>query len=236
MQRIVCTQWGPPEELVLVEQPDPVAGEGQVVVAGGRRRGELRRRPVRGRDLPDQGAAALHAGQRAGRHRHRGRRRGGPAPVGDRVLSSLGLGAFASHVVVPARSVTPDPRQARPTPPPRRWPSRYCTAWFALTRRTTVRPARRCWCSGPAAASGWPPSTWPPPWAPGSSPRRPRPRSWPTPPPWARRPPSPTRTEDLKARARELSDGQRRRRHRPGGRTRTPRPRCGRSACSGACW
>ena len=32
MQRVVCTQWGPPEQLVLEDGPDPVPGPGQVAV------------------------------------------------------------------------------------------------------------------------------------------------------------------------------------------------------------
>ena len=89
---------------------------------GGGGRGELRRRPVRGRHLPDQGAAALHAGQRAGRH---GRRRVGPdvagVAVGDRVLSSLGLGAWTTHAVVPAAAAHRRCRRRSTWRPPRRW-------------------------------------------------------------------------------------------------------------------
>ena len=32
MKSIVCKEFGPPEKLVLEEVPDPVAGEGQVVI------------------------------------------------------------------------------------------------------------------------------------------------------------------------------------------------------------
>ena len=33
MRRILCTELGPPESLTLVEEPDPVPGPGEVVVA-----------------------------------------------------------------------------------------------------------------------------------------------------------------------------------------------------------
>ena len=59
--------------------------------------------------------------------------------VGDRVLSSLGLGAFASHAALPAGAVVRVP-DALSLPSAAALVQSYCTAWFSLTRRTTVRP------------------------------------------------------------------------------------------------
>src|SRR6478752_5472404 len=106
MRRIVCTQWGPPEDLVLVDEADPVPGEGQVLVEVG----------AAGVNFVD---ALFVAGtyqikvpppftpgsELAGTVTAVGEGVEGLA-VGDRVLSSLGLGAYASHAVLPALGVT----------------------------------------------------------------------------------------------------------------------------------
>lgn len=59
--------------------------------------------------------------------------------VGDRVLSSMGLGAWASHVVVPAAALTPVPDGLDDAVAAALVQS-YCTAWFTLTRRMRVAP------------------------------------------------------------------------------------------------
>lgn len=59
--------------------------------------------------------------------------------VGDRVLSSLGLGAWASHVAVPAGALTPVPGGLDDVVAAALVQS-YCTAWFTLTRRMSVAP------------------------------------------------------------------------------------------------
>jgi NADPH2:quinone reductase len=59
--------------------------------------------------------------------------------VGDRVLSSMGLGAWASHVVVPAAALTPVPDDLDDAVAAALVQS-YCTAWFTLTRRLQVNP------------------------------------------------------------------------------------------------
>lgn len=58
--------------------------------------------------------------------------------VGDRVLSSLGLGAWAGEVVVPADALTAVPDDLDLAVAAALAQS-YCTAWFTLTRRTTMR-------------------------------------------------------------------------------------------------
>lgn len=59
--------------------------------------------------------------------------------VGDRVLSSVGLGAWATHAVVRASALTPVPHGLHDTVAAALVQS-YCTAWFTLTRRLTVTP------------------------------------------------------------------------------------------------
>jgi NADPH2:quinone reductase len=139
MQRIVCTQWGPPEDLVLEEGPELVPGDGQVLVevaaagvnfvdalfVAGTYQIKVPPPFTPGSELAGTVAAV------------------GPGveliQVGDRVLSSLGLGAFASHAILPEHGVTriPDSLELRTAAA---LVQSYCTAWFALKRRTTVRP------------------------------------------------------------------------------------------------
>lgn len=139
MQRIVCPQWGPPEDLVLVEEPDPVPAEGQVLV-----------------EVAAAGVNFVDALFVAGTYQIKvpppftpGSEVAGTVTavgpgveliaVGDRVLSSVGLGGYASHVLVPALRLTRIPGSLELATAAALVQS-YCTAWFALKRRTTVRP------------------------------------------------------------------------------------------------
>ena len=83
----------------------------------------------------------------------------------------------------------------------------YGTAWFALHDRAPAVAGSGCWCSVPVAASGWRPSTSATQWVCTSSPR-PRPR---TSAALARARGAEavidSSTEDVKARAREIGDG-----------------------------
>ena len=139
MRRIVCQQWGPPEGLVVEESADPEAGPGQVVVAVA----------AAGVNFVD---ALFVAGtyqikvpppftpgsELVGRVVVVGDGVAGLA-VGDRVLSSLGLGAWSSHVVVPAGALTAVP-DALDDAVAAALVQSYCTAWFTLTRRIPVAP------------------------------------------------------------------------------------------------
>ena len=139
MRRIVCQQWGPPEGLVVEESADLEAGPGQVVVAVA----------AAGVNFVD---ALFVAGtyqikvpppftpgsELVGRVVAVGDGVTGLA-VGDRVLSSLGLGAWSSHVVVPAGALTAVP-DALDDAVAAALVQSYCTAWFTLTRRTVVQP------------------------------------------------------------------------------------------------
>ena len=73
--------------------------------------------------------------------------------VGDRVLSSLGLGAFATHVVLAERAVTRVP-DVLSLPSAAALVQSYCTAWFALTRRTTVAPGEQVLVLGASGGVG----------------------------------------------------------------------------------
>ena len=139
MRRIVCTQWGPPEDLVLVDEPDPVPGDGQVLVevaaagvnfvdalfVGGTYQIKVPPPFTPGSEVAGTVTAV------------------GPGvelvAVGDRVLSSVGLGGYASHAVLDALRVTRIP-DALELATAAALVQSYCTAWFALKRRTTVRP------------------------------------------------------------------------------------------------
>jgi NADPH2:quinone reductase len=153
MQRIVCTAWGPPEDLVLREEAEPVPGEGQVLV-----------------EVAAAGVNFVDALFVAGTYQIKvpppftpGSELAGTVTavgpgvelvhVGDRVLSSLGLGAYASHAVLPALGVTRIPDELDLATAAALVQS-YCTAWFALRRRTTVRPDETVLVLGAAGGVG----------------------------------------------------------------------------------
>jgi NADPH2:quinone reductase len=138
VRRVVCTEYGSPRGLTLVEEPDPVAGPGEVVVAveaagvnyadallvAGRYQIKIPPPFTPGMELA--GTVAALGPDVAG------------VAVGDRVFASA-FGAFASHAVVPAGALTPVPetidldRAAGLV-------TTYGTMWFSLTRRTTIEP------------------------------------------------------------------------------------------------
>lgn len=139
MQRVVCSAWGPPEDLAVVIEADPIPGEGQVLVevaaagvnfvdalfVAGTYQIKVPPPFTPGSELAGTVAAV------------------GPGveglAVGDRVLSALGLGAYASHVVLPELALTRLP-DGLALPTAAALAQSYCTAWFALRRRTVVRP------------------------------------------------------------------------------------------------
>ena len=137
MRRVVCREWGPPSGLVVEEVDDPEPTAGQVLV-------EVEAAGVNFVDaLFVAGTYQIKVpppftpgSELAGVVRAVGDDVDGVA-VGDRVLTSLGIGAWASHAVIPARAVTPVPA-GLDAPRAAALVQSYCTAWFALTRRTTV--------------------------------------------------------------------------------------------------
>ena len=139
MRAALCTELGPPDVLRVVEVDDPVAGPGSVVIdvaAAGVNyvdalfvSGEYQIKPA----LP-----FVPGSEVAGTVRAVGDGVEDVAP-GDRVLTSCGLGGFAEQVVVRATQVTPLPdgldfeRAATFT-------QSYCTALFALRERARAVP------------------------------------------------------------------------------------------------
>lgn len=137
MQRIVCTEWGPPEGLSLLEEPSAPVGPGQIRVA-----------------VAAAGVNFVDALFVAGTYQIKV-----PPPftpgselvgtvtelgdgvtalaVGDQVVSSVGLGAWASEVVVDADKVAAVPDGVDPIVVAGLVQS-YCTAWFTMTRRLTI--------------------------------------------------------------------------------------------------
>jgi NADPH2:quinone reductase len=140
VRRVVCSELGPPESLVTVDEPDPVPGPGHVVVAV----------DAAGVNYAD---ALLVAGsyqikvpppftpgsELAGRVVALGDGVDGWT-VGDRVLATT-LGAYASHAAVPAEALVRIPETLDADRAAGLVQS-YCTMWYSLTRRTTVEPGQ----------------------------------------------------------------------------------------------
>jgi NADPH2:quinone reductase len=140
VRRVVCSEYGPPASLQVVEEPDPTAGPGRVVVA-----------------VEAAGVNYADALTVAGTYQIKiplpftpGMEMAGTIValgdgvegfgVGDRVLG-MTFGAYASHVVVPATALTrvPDNLELHRAAG---LVQSYCTMWFALTRRMTVEPGQ----------------------------------------------------------------------------------------------
>lgn len=139
MREVVCNELGPPSVLRIEERPDPEARAGQVLIAVEAAgvnyvdalfvAGEYQIKPplpfVPGSEVAGT-VVAVGEGTEG-------------IEVGRRVLASVGLGGYASHVVCRAAQVTPLPdgldaaRAAAFT-------QSYCTALFALRERARVAP------------------------------------------------------------------------------------------------
>jgi len=139
MRAVVCSEFAPIDRLTIEERPDPEPGEGQVVVA-------VRAAGVNFVDgLFVQGKYQIKpplpftpGGEVAGDVVAVGAGVEGVA-VGDRVLASSWLGGFASHVAVSAAGVVPIPGDLTYGQAAALVQS-YATMLFSLTRRTQVRP------------------------------------------------------------------------------------------------
>jgi len=138
VRRIVCSAYGPPSSLAIVDEPDPVPGPGEVVVAveaagvnyvdvllvGGTYQIKIPPPFTPGSELAGT-VAALGEGVDG-------------FAVGDRVFATT-FGAFASHVVVPAGALVRIPEGVDADRAASLVQS-YSTMWFSLTRRTTIGP------------------------------------------------------------------------------------------------
>lgn len=139
MRAVVCPEFGPLDTLVVEDRSDPVPGEGMVVldvaaagvnfVDGLICQGRYQLRPptpfVPGSEVAGTVAAV------------------GPGvtgwSVGDRALVFCGFGGFASKVAAPALSLVRVP-DAIDLDQAAALIQSYCTMLFTLTRRTTVAP------------------------------------------------------------------------------------------------
>ena len=138
VRRVVCSEYGPPSSLSIVEGPDPTAGPGQVVVAveaaGVNYADALTVAGTYQIKIPtpftpgmEMAGTIVACGDGVDDH-----------AIGDRVLA-MTFGAYASHLVLPAAALSRVPdtlsldRAAALV-------QSYCTMWFSLTRRTTIEP------------------------------------------------------------------------------------------------
>jgi NADPH2:quinone reductase len=134
---VVCKELGPLDNVVVEERPPPAPGPGQVVVdvrAAGVNyvdglicEGRYQMKPpvpyVPGGEIAGVVSALGDGVTRLS--------------VGDRVMAMTGFGAFAEQVSVSATSLDPVP-DALTFSQAATFIQSYCTAWFALARRTTV--------------------------------------------------------------------------------------------------
>ena len=160
------------------ERPAARARPGPGAGAGRRRGRELPRRADRRGRVPDQGAAAVRAGQRVRRRGDRGRRRRARrVAVGDRVFGSGARRRVRRGGRRAGDRVCADPRRRRrrTSPPPSASPTARRTT--CCDRSPGCSRARSWSSSVPAAASAWPPCSSARCWAPRSPRWRRRPRS-----------------------------------------------------------
>jgi NADPH2:quinone reductase len=139
VRRVVLYEFGPYSNLVLEEHPDPVAGEGQVVVAieaGGV--GFVDTLCVHGTYQALPRLPWVPGCELAGRVVDVGAGVGGVA-LGDRVLATSFAGCFQSHVVLRPDELVPIPGSLSFGQAAGLIGS-YGTMLYALTRRTTVAP------------------------------------------------------------------------------------------------
>ncbi len=137
MRAVVCQELGPLDKVVIEERATPVPGPGQVVVdvhaAGVNFVDGL---ICQGRYQMKPAAPYVPGGEIAGVVSALGEGVSG-VHVGDRVMAMTGFGAFAEQVAVAAASLDPVP-DALGFSQAAAFIQSYCTAWFALARRTNV--------------------------------------------------------------------------------------------------
>jgi NADPH2:quinone reductase len=134
---VVCKELGPLDNVVIEERATPVPGPGQVIVdvhAAGVNfvdglicQGRYQMKPA-APYVPGGEIAGVVSALGEGVTRVR---------VGDRVMAMTGFGAFAEQVAVAASSLDPVP-DALGFSQAATFIQSYCTAWFALARRTSV--------------------------------------------------------------------------------------------------
>ncbi len=153
MKAIVFEKPGGPEVLVWSEVPDPVPGDGQVLVevaAAGVNRADLLQRT--GNYAPPPGASEIIGLECSGRVAALGPGVSGWA-VGDEVCALLGGGAYAQKVAVPAGQLLPVPAgvslaQAAGLP------ETVCTVWSNVFMAANLQPKETLLVHGGASGIG----------------------------------------------------------------------------------
>ncbi|KPI23222.1 NAD(P)H quinone oxidoreductase, PIG3 family [Actinobacteria bacterium OK074] len=153
MYAITIPEFGGPDALVWTEVPDPVPGEGEVlvdVVASAVNRADLLQR--QGFYSPPPGAPEYPGLEAAGRISALGPGVSGWA-VGDEVCALLGGGGYAEKVAVPAGQLLPVPagldlRQAAALP------EVACTVWSNVFMISHLRPGETLLVHGGSSGIG----------------------------------------------------------------------------------
>jgi len=153
MRCVVCEALGPPEGLTLVDQPRPDPGPGEVRIAvhaagvnyvdglitSGRYQVKIPPPFIPGSEVAGV-VDAVGIGVDEGR-------------VGDRVFATVGVGGFAEAVVVGAGQAIRIPERldfARAAS----FHQSYCTAWFSFTRRITLTAGEHVLVTGAGGGIG----------------------------------------------------------------------------------
>jgi NADPH2:quinone reductase len=154
MRAVVCKAFGPPESLVVEDVPEPEAGRGQVVL-------DVHACAV---NFPDvlviqdkyQFKPPLPfspGGEVSGVVREVGADVEGPLKVGDRVITSTGWGGMAERVAVAAASVIPVPDQVDLVAASGLLTT-YGTTHYALNDRAKLQPGETLLVLGAAGGVG----------------------------------------------------------------------------------
>ena len=139
MRAVVCNEFGPLENLVVVDLPDPELRDGQVrlrVLASGVNYvdGLL----VQGKYQIKPPVPFVPGMEVVGEVIERADDVGSVA-IGSRVLANIGFGGFASHAVARADKLVEIP-EAMSTGQAASFLQSYLTGWFAFTRRLGIDP------------------------------------------------------------------------------------------------
>ncbi|MFJ8634932.1 NAD(P)H-quinone oxidoreductase [Streptomyces sp. NPDC093568] len=153
MYAITIPEPGGPEALVWDEVPDPVAGEGEVlveVVAGAVNRADILQR--QGFYNPPPGASPYPGLECSGRIAEIGPGVSGWA-VGDEVCALLSGGGYAEKVAVPAGQLLPLPKGVSPTQAAA-LPEVVCTVWSNVFMIAHLRPGETLLVHGGSSGIG----------------------------------------------------------------------------------
>jgi len=153
MKAIVFEKPGGPEVLTWSDVPEPVPGDGQVLVevaAAGVNRADLLQRA--GHYSPPPGASEIIGLECAGRVAALGPGVSGWA-VGDRVCALLSGGAYAQKAVVPAGQLLPVP-DGMPLAAAAGLPETVCTVWSNVFMAANLQPSETLLVHGGASGIG----------------------------------------------------------------------------------